>query len=129
MLFYFPNCCWLPWSSTFGSWFGLYVLCCCCFYMGGNKVFIFIIRSMSFRCLLKIIKLFFLAVIVYWLLLSLLINEDQSRSESLTVYHLFLGSISCIWDNSVIKRYSFKREICLIVQSAIYPFLVYEYII
>ena len=30
---------------------------------------------------------------------------------------------------SVMGRYSFKRELCLTIQSFIYPFLVYEYVI
>ena len=32
------------------------------------------------------------------------------------------------WDNSVIGRHSFKRGICLTVQSTINPFLIYEYV-
>ena len=44
-------CYWLPGSSTFGSWFGWYSLIRC-FYIGGNKVFISVIQSMSLRCLL-----------------------------------------------------------------------------
>ncbi len=40
-----------PDNSTFHSWFDCYILCC--FYLDSNKVFIFIIQSVSFRCLLK----------------------------------------------------------------------------
>ena len=49
---FFLNCYWLPWNFAFDSWFGLYVLCCY-FHMGSKKVFIFVIRSISFRCFLK----------------------------------------------------------------------------
>ena len=39
-------------GTTFGSGFALY----CCFYVGSEKVFIFVIQSMSFKCPLKSIK-------------------------------------------------------------------------
>ena len=45
-----------PWNLTFRSWFDWNAFNCC-FYMGGNKVFIFIIWNMSFTYLLKSIKL------------------------------------------------------------------------
>ena len=62
--------CWIPFNiilffscyyclqrnSTFDSWFGWYELGCC-FYMGGYKIFKFIIWSISFRCFVKNIKL------------------------------------------------------------------------
>ena len=48
-----------PGNSTFGSWFSWNALgCCCSYYMCGNKVLLFVIRNMSFKCILMSIKLF-----------------------------------------------------------------------
>ena len=58
----------------------------CFFFMVGNKVFIFIICSMYFKSLLKSIKLVFYS---YHILISdilLLVSENQSYGEALTVY-------------------------------------------
>ena len=52
---FFLNYLWLPWKSTFGSMFDFYALCSF-FPVDDNKVFIFVIKRMSFRCLLKSIK-------------------------------------------------------------------------
>ena len=57
--------------STFGSCFGCYALYYC-FYVSINKVFIFIVQTMSFRYFLKSIKFFFFTVTIYLLLISLL---------------------------------------------------------
>ena len=51
----FPIYFWIPWNSSLDSWFGLYGLFF--FYMGCIKVFISVIRSTSFKCLQKNIKL------------------------------------------------------------------------
>ena len=44
-----------PTRLRFGSWFNWYAPYCC-FYVSDNKVFIFFIRSMCFRCLLTSIE-------------------------------------------------------------------------
>ena len=81
--FVLSNLYYLPWNSKFDSWFGWNALGCC-FYMGCNKVFIFVIRSLFSRYLLKSIKL-----VSYCYHVSLLVSEDQSYCEALSIYVVF----------------------------------------
>ena len=114
----FPGSYWLPGNSTFGSWFGWYTLGCF-FYMDSNKIFIFIISVMSFRCLLNSIKLFSRGY-------HILFAYRQVRTRHIVpLYHLFLISAyiqtNLYWDDSVIRRYTFKEGISFTVQSAVDP--------
>ena len=52
---FFSNYKWLPWNSTLGSWFGWYAFYFY-FYEGSDKIFVFVIRSMCFKYLLKSIE-------------------------------------------------------------------------
>ena len=82
---------------------------------------------MSFRCLLKVIKLVSYS---YHIMISNISERGQSYWEVLPVCLLFLCRFRQIFaEIIVIRRYSFKRGVCLTVQSAIYLFLVYKYII
>ena len=71
---------------------------------------------------------FFLAVIVYWLIISLFVSEAHSCCVTLNVCLLFPCRLGWIFAETI-GRYSFKWEVCLTVQSAIYLLLVYEYIL
>ena len=53
---FFPNYYGLPGNSTFNTWFRWYALDYC-FNIDNYKVFQVIIQNLSFRCLLKSIKL------------------------------------------------------------------------
>ena len=55
VILFCPKCLWLPQNSTFGFCFGWYALYRC-LQMSNNKVFIFVIGSLCFKCLLKNIK-------------------------------------------------------------------------
>ena len=54
----------------------------------GNKVFIFIIWRMSFRCFLKVIELVSYShhIMITNITVSLLVSEDQSYCEAFTVW-------------------------------------------
>ena len=56
---------------------------------GGNKVFIFVTRSMSFRYLLKTIKLVSYSYRTM-IFISLMVRKNQLYCEALTVCVLFL---------------------------------------
>ena len=124
------NYLWLPWNSIHSSWFGWYTLCCCCFHVGSDKVFIFIIWSMFFRYLLKSIELVSYS---YHIFIANISIGKWGQVVMCSFDCLFLTSVytraylCCA--NSVIGKYSFKRGVCIPVQSAIYPLLFYEYII
>ena len=64
---------------------GIYSSCYC--YIGSNKAFIFVTWNISFRRLLRCIKLIYYS---YCILILLLVSEDQSYHEALTVCTLLL---------------------------------------
>ena len=123
----FPNCYWFPWDATLGSWFGCFAHGYC-FYNGGNKISIFIIQSMSFRSLLTSIKPVSYS---YYLLIAYITIGNWGPVISWSFNCSFLISVrsqsNFCWEDSVIGRYSFKRKVCLTVQIAIYPLLVYKH--
>ena len=54
--------------------------------MGGNKIFVFVIWSMSFRGLLMNIKRFFTVTAVTWLFRFQVVSNNLSYWEALTVF-------------------------------------------
>ena len=70
---FFLTTCWPPWNATFGSWFSWYALSCC-FYVGSDKVFIFVIQSICFRYPLKSIEFDSYNYCIF-MLISLLVSE------------------------------------------------------
>ena len=113
---FFSYCHWLPWNPSFGTCFGCYALGCC-FYMGGSKVFKFVIRGMSFRCLRKSIKLvsYNCRILIAYITIGKWGPVIRWRFNC-----LFLISnetqVNLYLNNSVIGRYSFKREVRLTVK-------------
>ena len=95
--------------TTFTSFFGWYALGSC-FYMGSNKVFISVIWSMFFRCLMKSIKL------VSYSYCILIAYITKVRTSHIMKLSLFLISVEtqakfCL-DNSLMGRYN-KRGACV----------------
>ena len=90
---FFSKCYWLPVNSIFSSWFGCYAFWCC-FYLSWNKVFIFVIQRMCFRCHLKCIKLWiylafftsswqlpFVSIAILWCCLNNLLHPQRLLSS------------------------------------------------
>ena len=72
----------------------------------------------------------FLTVTKYWLFISLFTSENQSYSEALFIsLLLLLTQENLCWDHSVTERYSFKRGVCLTVQSSVHLLPVHKHII
>ena len=103
---FFLNCSCLPRNSMFFSYFGWYAFCHC-FHVGIDEVLIFVIRYKCFGYLLKCRK---------WRYRIFIANTSIPASYFCT-------------DHSAIGRHTFKRGICLTIQSAINPFLIYEDIV
>ena len=119
--FFFNFYC-FQWNFAFGSWFGWNALGCY-FYMG-VKVFIFVIQSMSFRCLVKSIKLFS--------------SSNRIIISNITVGEWVLGIIGVLflcrlrWIFAGIilgPEHTLSRGVSLTAHIVIYPLLVYEYLI
>ena len=119
-LIFFPYYEWHPWNSTFGSRFGWYALGSC-FHIRNDEVFLFIIWSMSFRYLLKSIKF---VSYNYCISMSLWGSAVTCSFESPLFLHRlkYIFAVMILW-----SRYTFKKQVCLTVQSAIYPIFIYEY--
>ena len=71
-------------NSTFSSWFDWYALCYFC--VDSNNVFLLIIESMSFRCLLKIINVISYC---YHILISNIIIGNWGLVISLSFVYYF----------------------------------------
>ena len=107
-----------------------------CFYIGSNKVSIFVIQSTLFRCLPRSIKI--VSYCYHIFIAHITIGKRGpviSWSFNCFLFFVFFFSYFCAdssescWDDSVIGRYSFKRGLCFTVQNDVYLLFVYKYII
>ena len=101
-------------NSTFGFWIGLHTLGYC-FYMRGNKISIFFIRSISLRCLLKSVKRVSYS---YRTSIAYITIGKQGPVVMCAFYGLFPISASSpayhCRDDTIIERYMFRKGVSLI---------------
>ena len=128
---FFPIYYWL-FNATFGSWFGW----CApdrCFYMGSNKVYIFVIWRMSFRCLLMNIKL--VSNLIIYITIG---KRGQVISWCLMcfffvffVFFVFLNYLSEGVGVSLLKRFCDRKisleKNCSISKSNLYSLFIHKF--